>query len=50
MSICVSSRMQGVNREEGKIEAHPFFFFFFQIQSQFPPENKLRLGAVKAQS
>lgn len=27
MSICVSSRMQGVDREEGKIEAHPFFFF-----------------------
>lgn len=48
MSICVSSRMQGVDREEGKIEAHPFFFF--QTQSQFPPENKLRLGAVKAQS
>ena len=27
MGICVSSRMRGVDREEGKIEAHPFFFF-----------------------
>jgi len=48
MGICVGSRMRGVDREEGKIEAHPFFFF--QIQSQSPPENKLRLGAVKMQS
>ena len=27
MGICVGSRMRGVDREEGKIEAHPFFFF-----------------------
>ena len=31
MGICVSSRMRGVEREEGKIEAHPFFFFKFNL-------------------